>query len=59
MCEYYTVTMPTAINDLYRNELPRGRNWEEARIPSCVDYGQSMNGAPITMPKVGGETRAS
>ena len=27
-----------------------------ARMPSCVDCGQSMNGAPIAMPKAEGET---
>jgi len=25
MCEYYTMTMPTAVDGLCRNELPRGR----------------------------------
>ena len=55
MCEYYTVTMPTAIDGFCRNKVPRGRSWEEARMPSCVDCGQSMNGVPIAMPKAEGE----
>jgi len=62
VCQYYTVTMPTAVNALCRNKVPRGRSWEEARMPSCVDCGQSMNGAPIAICprlKVRGETGAS
>jgi len=41
MCQYYTMTMPTAINGLCRNELPRERSWEEARTPSCVTVGRA------------------
>ena len=55
VCQYYTVTMPTAIDGFCRNKVPRGRSWEEARMPSCVDCGQSMNGALIAMFNAEGE----
>jgi len=41
VCEYYTVTMPTAADGLCTNELPRGRSWEEANTPSCVTVGRA------------------
>ena len=31
MCEYYTIAMPTSVDGLCRNELPKGRKGESWR----------------------------